>query len=59
MESLVQHPYKPQVYDEFVIAGNTAVFRCSVPSFVRDFLEFLAWIRDDGTIITSGLEKGE
>ncbi|KAL3210794.1 hypothetical protein MRX96_036892 [Rhipicephalus microplus] len=56
--NVVQHPYKPQVYDEFVIAGNTAVFRCSVPSFVRDFLDFFAWIRDDGTVITSSLEKG-
>ncbi|XP_049521428.1 Down syndrome cell adhesion molecule-like protein Dscam2 [Dermacentor silvarum] len=58
VRAVVQHPYKPQVYDEFVIAGNTAVFRCSVPSFVRDFLEFFAWIRDDGTVITSSLEKG-
>ncbi|KAM7293264.1 Down syndrome cell adhesion molecule-like protein Dscam2 [Ixodes scapularis] len=59
VRAVVQHPYKPQVFDEFVISGNTAVFRCSVPSFVKDFVDFVSWHRDDGLTITSTSDRGK
>ncbi|KAM7293005.1 Down syndrome cell adhesion molecule homolog [Ixodes scapularis] len=56
---VVHHVYKPQVYDEFVISGNVAVLRCSVPSFVREFVDFVSWHRDDGLAITRTSNRGK
>ena len=38
-----------QIYDtaitkEFVIRGNDALVKCSIPSFVTDFVTVLSWI---------------
>lgn len=49
--------YKVQVYDEFVVRGNTAVLRCQVPSFVHDYITFI-WKRGDGASITSTVTRG-
>lgn len=31
------------MYDVFVIKGNTAVFKCQIPSFVSDHVEVISW----------------
>lgn len=41
--SVVNQYYEAQVYDVFVIKGNTAVFKCHIPSFVSDHVEVIAW----------------
>ncbi|GFR33971.1 hypothetical protein TNCT_150291, partial [Trichonephila clavata] len=43
--------YEVRVYDEFVIRDNTAVLKCHIPSFVRDYVTTTAWFRDDGLVI--------
>uniref|UniRef100_T1IRM3 Down syndrome cell adhesion molecule-like protein Dscam2 n=1 Tax=Strigamia maritima TaxID=126957 RepID=T1IRM3_STRMM len=43
---LVVQIYEAQVYDEFVIAGNTAVMKCQIPSFVADYVSVTSWLRD-------------
>lgn len=35
--------YEAQVYDVFVIKGNTAVFKCQIPSFVSDHVDIISW----------------
>ncbi|XP_064480479.1 cell adhesion molecule Dscam1-like [Ornithodoros turicata] len=55
--AVVHHSYQPVVYDEFVISGNTAVLRCSVPSFAKEHLKFVSWQRDDGLVITPNLDR--
>ncbi|XP_054724764.1 cell adhesion molecule Dscam2-like [Uloborus diversus] len=57
VKAVVRRRYKVQVYDEFVVRGNTAVLRCQVPSFVRDHVDY-SWKREDGTSITSSLIRG-
>ncbi|KAK9880043.1 hypothetical protein WA026_008554 [Henosepilachna vigintioctopunctata] len=42
-DSVVNQYYEPQVYDVFVIKGNTAVFKCQIPSFVSDHVEVVSW----------------
>ncbi|KAL3211217.1 hypothetical protein MRX96_036600 [Rhipicephalus microplus] len=37
-----------QVYDEFTMAGNTAVLRCHVPSFVRVDIIVVSWEQKTG-----------
>ncbi|XP_046988853.1 Down syndrome cell adhesion molecule-like protein Dscam2 [Schistocerca americana] len=39
--------YEAQVHDEFAISGNTAVLRCHVPAFARDFVSVSGWLRGD------------
>lgn len=33
---------------EYVIRGNSAIMKCSVPSFVADFITVEAWVTNDG-----------
>lgn len=35
---------------EYVIRGNAAVLKCSIPSFVADFVYVESWIDEEGTI---------
>uniref|UniRef100_T1JL51 Ig-like domain-containing protein n=1 Tax=Strigamia maritima TaxID=126957 RepID=T1JL51_STRMM len=44
---IVKQYYEVQVYDEYVIRGNTAVLKCQVPSFVRDYVRVTSWLVDD------------
>ena len=42
-----------QVYDshsfhETVILGNDAIFKCSIPSFVSDFVTVQSWVDSEG-----------
>lgn len=50
--AVVQQFYQSRVIDEFVLRGNTAILKCSVPSFVTDFVQVEAWISDDGKTYT-------
>jgi len=41
--SAVNQYYEAILYDMFVIKGNTAVFKCIVPSFVADYVSIVSW----------------
>ncbi|XP_023236837.1 Down syndrome cell adhesion molecule-like protein Dscam2, partial [Centruroides sculpturatus] len=58
VRAVVQQQYQVQVYDEFVIRGNTAVLRCQVPSYVRDYVIVTTWERQDGISIVSNIATG-
>ncbi|XP_075741847.1 cell adhesion molecule Dscam1-like [Rhipicephalus microplus] len=47
----VNQEFDVQVYDEFVIKGNTGVLRCQIPSFVKEYVSVTSWVRDDGLVI--------
>lgn len=34
--------------NEYVIRGNAAVLKCSIPSFVADFVIVVGWVDSDG-----------
>ncbi|GFS90260.1 uncharacterized protein NPIL_219641 [Nephila pilipes] len=57
--AVVRQGYQVQVYDEFVIRGNTAVLRCQVPSVVRDYVIVTTWEREDGVTIVSNVANGQ
>ena len=40
--------YRVVVYNVFVERGNVAVLQCNIPASVRDFVEILAWWRQEG-----------
>mgnify|MGYP005984837989 CR=1 FL=1 len=33
--------------DESVLKGNTAIFKCHIPSFVSDYVYVVSWLEDD------------
>ncbi|KAL4143242.1 hypothetical protein QTP88_005598 [Uroleucon formosanum] len=45
---VVSQYYEAQVYDMFVIRGNTAIFKCFVPSFVSDYVYVDSWEATNG-----------
>ncbi|KAG8182320.1 hypothetical protein JTE90_004089 [Oedothorax gibbosus] len=58
VRGVVKQYYEVQVYDEYVIRGNTAVLTCHVPSFVKDYVTVTSWIRDDVLTVASTVHEG-
>lgn len=45
---MVQQQYESEVNNEYVIRGNSAILKCSIPSFVGDFVNVIAWQDEAG-----------
>uniref|UniRef100_A0A336LNV3 CSON015509 protein n=1 Tax=Culicoides sonorensis TaxID=179676 RepID=A0A336LNV3_CULSO len=45
---VVNQYFEAQVYDVFVIRGNSAIFKCQIPSFVTDHVEIVSWQDTEG-----------
>lgn len=50
---MVNQFYDAEIIKEYVIRGNTAVLKCSIPSFVADFVYVESWIDEEGTVYTA------
>ncbi len=48
---MVHQTYQTDVNLEHVIRGNSAVLKCSVPSFIADFVTVDAWLVDDDHVV--------
>ena len=46
---MVNQYYEAEVVSEYVIKGNTAVLKCTIPSFVADFVKVDSWVGSDGS----------
>ncbi|EEC04243.1 conserved hypothetical protein, partial [Ixodes scapularis] len=46
----IRRRYDVKVYEEFVIKGNTAVLRCHIPEYVREFVTVTAWQVDEANL---------
>ena len=49
---MVQQFYQSEVNNEYVIRGNSAVLKCSIPSFVADFVSVVSWEDSKGHTYT-------
>lgn len=49
---MVTQFYQSEVNNEYVIRGNAAILKCSIPSFVADFVSVVAWNDDVGNSYT-------
>lgn len=38
---------------EYVMRGNAAILKCSIPSFVADFVHVVAWVDEESTEIVA------
>lgn len=45
--------FQINVYDEYVLIGNSAVFKCHIPNYMRDHLAVTSWVQDNGRTIES------
>lgn len=55
---VVNQFYEAEILKEYVIRGNAAVLKCSIPSFVADFVRVEAWIDELGTVLTANDNYG-
>ena len=40
--------YDPEILGkEYVMRGNAAILKCTIPSFVADFVQVVAWIDEE------------
>ena len=47
--------FEVDIFREVVIVGNDAIFKCSVPSFVSDFVSVDSWVDSEGNTLSSPL----
>ncbi|XP_037886831.1 Down syndrome cell adhesion molecule-like protein Dscam2 isoform X6 [Glossina fuscipes] len=50
VRAVVQQFYESEVNNEYVIRGNAAVLKCSIPSFVADFVQVVSWQDESGEL---------
>ena len=46
--TVVHQYYQSEVNNEYVIRGNSAILKCSIPSFVAEFVQVVGWQDDQG-----------
>ncbi|XP_078048429.1 cell adhesion molecule Dscam2 [Augochlora pura] len=46
VKAVVRQKYEVMVRDAFVMAGNTGVIRCDIPTFVKEYVAVTSWVRD-------------
>ena len=44
---MILQGYQTEISNEHVILGNDAIFKCSIPSFVSDFVSVHAWVDNE------------
>ncbi|XP_044595814.1 Down syndrome cell adhesion molecule-like protein Dscam2 isoform X7 [Cotesia glomerata] len=50
VRAVVAQTYQPEIMTEYVIRGNSAILKCSIPSYIAEFVSIEAWIREDGEV---------
>ena len=57
--AVVVADFEVQVYDRLVMAGNTGVLHCVVPSYLREFVTVTSWLIGDHLHVYPSLHGGE
>ncbi len=50
---MVEQIYQTEVNNEYVIRGNSAILKCSIPSFLSDFVSVISWSDNLGNVYNS------
>ena len=51
--SVTNQRYEINISPESIIVGNDAIFKCSIPSFVTDFVFVDSWIDSEANMLGS------
>lgn len=49
---VVNQFYDAEIIKEYVMRGNSAIVKCSIPSFVADFVQVVSWADEEGVEYT-------
>ncbi|XP_076374926.1 Down syndrome cell adhesion molecule 1 isoform X17 [Megalopta genalis] len=49
VRAVVTQYYEAEVVSEYVIRGNAAILKCTIPSFVAEFVSVDSWVGGDGS----------
>ena len=52
MFAVMRNNYRVVVPEEQAMLGNDVLFKCSIPSFVADFVAMVAWEDSEGDVFT-------
>lgn len=55
---VVNQYYGADILMEYVIKGNAAILKCSIPSFVADFVRVESWIDEEGSELKASDDYG-
>lgn len=55
---VVHQYYQSEVNNEYVIRGNAAILKCSIPSFVAEFVQVVGWQDDQGNSFNPDEKNG-
>jgi len=55
---VVHQYYQSEVNNEYVIRGNAAILKCSIPSFVAEFVQVIGWQDDQGNSFDPDQDNG-
>ena len=53
--SVTSQHFEVDIIRESVIIGNDAIFKCSAPSFIADFILVDSWVDSEGNVLNSVL----
>ncbi|XP_045447571.1 Down syndrome cell adhesion molecule-like protein Dscam2 [Melitaea cinxia] len=59
VRAVVHQNYEPRVIDEDVLRGNSAIVKCSIPSFVADYVNVVEWVTDEESLSAFSLNDAE
>lgn len=59
LSTVVNQFYEAEILTEYVIKGNTAVLKCSIPSFVADFVKVESWVDESNNVLLSNDNIGK
>ena len=55
---MVDQEYELQVFPAYAYVGNTAVLKCLIPRFVKQYIQVISWMWGNKVILTN-IEKGK
>ncbi|XP_050461781.1 cell adhesion molecule Dscam2 isoform X24 [Cataglyphis hispanica] len=56
VRAVVTQYYEAEVVSEYVIRGNAAILKCTIPSFVAEFVSVESWVGSDGSTFKSSTD---
>lgn len=54
----VSQSYQLQVQNVFVVRGNSAVLKCSVPTFMKGLVVVSSWMKEDPVLGRTSIHPG-
>ena len=55
--TVVDQEYELQVFPAYAYVGNTAVLKCLIPRFVKQYIQVISWMWGNDVLLTN-IQKG-